>query len=142
MDSWLVADAAHVVHETLDGEAILIHLGSGTYYSLDGAGAEIWGALAAGVERGRLLSLATERYDHDPVELERSLGALLDELTREGLVLETEPPARPPAPPELPAGRVGFTPLALHAYTDMQAFMLVDPIHGVEAAAWADDRTS
>ena len=37
---------AKVVHETIEGEAILIHLDNGYYYSLDGAGARRLGLLA------------------------------------------------------------------------------------------------
>ena len=35
------------MHETMDGETILIHLETGAYYSLDGAGADTWELLAA-----------------------------------------------------------------------------------------------
>lgn len=55
MPGTLIVNAPHVVHETIDGEAILIHLVTGTYYSLDGVGAELWGALAAGVDRDALV---------------------------------------------------------------------------------------
>ncbi|MGO9751515.1 MAG: PqqD family protein [Solirubrobacteraceae bacterium] len=132
----LVVDTSHVVHETIDGEAILIHLGTGTYYSLDGAGAEVWGLLAAGVDVDSLLAAARERYDGDPVELKRGLSSLLEELSREGLLIEGEP--RPAAgPPGLPSGRVPFVVPVLRTYTDMQEFMLVDPLREVDAVAGA-----
>jgi hypothetical protein len=123
----LVVDAAHVVHETIDGEAILIHLGTGTYYSLDGVGAEVWESLAAGVSGELLLEAGRERYDGDPVEVRSGLAGLLEELLREGLLIEGE------SQPELvvralPVGRVPFVAPVLHTYTDMQEFMLVDPV--------------
>jgi len=120
-----VADASHVVHETIDGEAILIHLGTGTYYSLDGVGAEIWGVLAAGAHPDALIAAGLERYEGDPAEVERGLRSLVEELAREGLVIEGEPVT--PAP-GLPSGRVPFTAPVLRSYTDMQDFMLVDPL--------------
>ena len=46
-------NAPHVVHETIDGETILIHLGTGAYYSLEGVGAHVWGLAVAGGEDGR-----------------------------------------------------------------------------------------
>ena len=41
-------DRRRVVHETIDGEAILIHMETGFYYSLEGSGSEIWSGLVAG----------------------------------------------------------------------------------------------
>ena len=42
-------NSPQVVNETIQGEAIVIHLGTGTYYSLQGTGAAIWDARSAGV---------------------------------------------------------------------------------------------
>ncbi len=132
----LTVNSVHVVHETIDGETILIHLGTGTYYNLEGAGAEAWNLLAAGADETRLLEAADERYDGDPEAIRAALSTLVDELVREGLLFEAEA-AVPGEPPKLPPGRVPFTSPVLGIYTDMQEFMLVDPVHQVdEAAGW------
>ena len=130
----LVVDASHVVHETIDGEAILIHLRTGTYYSLDGVGAEVWALLATGTDADALLLAGRERYEGDPVEVERGLSSLLAELLREGLVIEGES-QRAAGSAGLPAGRVPFIVPVLHTYTDMQEFMLVDPLREVDEVA-------
>lgn len=126
----------HVVHETIDGEAILIHLGTGTYYSLDGVAAEAWGLLTAGVSDEELLRFLEARYDAGPGLVEQSVGSLVEELLAEGLIV--------PAGAEVAAaGGLGvergsggaFVAPVLHKYTDMQEFMLVDPIHDVDAEA-------
>ena len=31
-----------VIHETIDGETVIVNLDSGNYYSLDATGADIW----------------------------------------------------------------------------------------------------
>src|SRR5580765_202543 len=41
-------DEARVVSEIIDGEAIIVNLANGYYYSLDPPAAEIWGWLEAG----------------------------------------------------------------------------------------------
>jgi hypothetical protein len=136
----LRVNAPHVVHETIDGEAILIHLVTGTYYSLDGTGAEVWGALSAGADRNVLLAAARERYDGDPVEIEGAVSELAARLLDDGLLIECEP--HPPEGPLFPAGRVQYAAPELHTYTDMQEFMLVDPLHEVdEAAGWPHAKT-
>jgi hypothetical protein len=130
----LVVDAAHVVHETIDGEAILIHLGTGTYYSLDGVGAEVWESLADGVSGEVVLEAGRERYDGDPGEIQRGLAGLIEELFREGLLIEGESRTEVEVP-ALPAGRVPFVAPVLHTYTDMQEFMLVDPLREADEVA-------
>ncbi len=141
MGASLVVNTSHVVHETIDGEAILIHLGTGTYYSLDGVGAEVWGMLAAGADQDAVLAAAAQRYDGDPKEVQRGLSSLVGELLREGLLVQGD--SQPTADsPRLPSGRVPFAVPVLNVYTDMQEFMLVDPLHDVdEAAGWPHAKT-
>ena len=132
----LRVNQSRVVHETIDGETILIHLGTGTYYSLDGVGSEAWELLAAGATRETLLALARDRYLGDGFEIELGLSGLVDRLLEEELLVQTdEPPSDEPG--QLPSGQVEFAVPVLQAYTDMQEFMLVDPLHEVdEVAGW------
>lgn len=134
-------NTSHVVHETIDGETILIHLGSGTYYSLDGVGSEVWVALAAGTNREQLFAAAKERFTGNPDEVEMGLSSLLENLLGEGLLVETKGvPATDSS--AFPPGKVAFMAPVLHIYTDMQEFMLVDPLHDVdEVAGWPHAKT-
>jgi Coenzyme PQQ synthesis protein D (PqqD) len=143
MSTELTINLSQVVHETIDGETILIHMGSGTYYSLDGVGAEVWGLLVAGISGDEILARMRSRYDADQELVERTVGALLDELVGEALLTPGEPDAAPLAQPGDAAGEADggtkpstagpFVAPVLHKYTDMQEFMLVDPLHDVEA---------
>lgn len=129
-------DTSQVVHETIDGETILIHLGTGTYYSIDGAGSEVWRWLAAGITSDALMALARARFAADPREVQSGIESLVADLLREGLLVEG-PPNGPSAPPSPSDKRVPFVMPALQVYTDMQEFMLVDPLHEVdETTGW------
>jgi hypothetical protein len=133
-------DQTHVVHETIDGETILIHLGTGTYYSLEGVGSEVWQLLATGRTLASVLALARDRYLGDPLEIELGLSGLVQELIREELLVENDVGERPDDC-GLPAGQVEFAAPVLQAYTDMQQFMLVDPLHDVdESSGWPHAR--
>ncbi len=126
----------HVVHETIDGETILIHLGTGTYYSLDGVGAEIWGLAIAGVSDSDLATRIETRYEAESGIVAQSVGSLVEELLQEGLLAYAPAGAVSVAQPgeeQRPASE--FVAPVLHKYTDMQEFMLVDPIHDVDAEA-------
>jgi hypothetical protein len=137
----LTINSPHVVHETIDGETILIHLGTGTYYSLDGAGATIWNLLAAGLSEDEVTARLASGGGVDPAAVEQAVGSLAVELLREELL--THPAddiasgsASRVAEIELEIADPFVSPV-LHKYTDMQEFMLVDPIHDVDAdAGW------
>jgi hypothetical protein len=47
-DSHLRANYPGVVSETIEGETIVIHLKTGTYYSLEKTAVEIWQAIEVG----------------------------------------------------------------------------------------------
>jgi hypothetical protein len=123
-----------VVHETIDGETILIHMGTGTYYSVDGAGSDIWNLAAAGHPEERIAAQIAERYGAEPERVAREVTALIAELVGEELLVPAANGAPEKAELRDPAGE-GFSDPVLHKYTDMQEFMLVDPLHDVDPAA-------
>ena len=102
MSATLIVNSPHVVHETIDGETIIIHLGTGTYYSLDGVGADIWALLdheVSGVE-----PLLPRSHATTPSRAGRAQRADADRrAARRGPVVEGFATAdrRPTAAPEL-----------------------------------------
>jgi hypothetical protein len=132
----LALNVPTVVHETIEGETIVIHMGSGTYYSLEDGASELWSLIERGLDRPRLLEYSRERWDGEPNEIEAGVSELLDQLLDEGLVVEIagQNGAASAAVPPTPA-RTPFAPPLLQRFTDMQEFMLVDPLHDVDAAA-------
>lgn len=119
--SWTPTLKAQVVHETIDGETVVIDLASGTYFSLEGSAALAWERFAAGDD----VSAVANRLD--PVDSAAAARGLLDlchELHDMGLFTE-RPPVDSSAGPRL------TTPPVLR-YDDMREHLLVDPIHEVE----------
>jgi Coenzyme PQQ synthesis protein D (PqqD) len=128
-----------VVHETAGGEVVLIHLETGNYYSLRGAGAYVWTLLEAGGDAQVVADAVTNRYDGDPAVIRASVTEILDRLVHEGLAAEDDieharaGAVENGAPPEVARP---FEPPILERYTDMQEYLLVDPIHDVDGGAW------
>jgi hypothetical protein len=135
-------DRSKVVYETIEGEAILIHLETGFYYSLDGSGSEIWDLVADGRTRDEISAGLRRRYDAPPGAVEEAVDSLVGRLLEEGLVVEVEGSGNGSAPSSAGddlgdgGGRTEFVEPVLHRYTDMADFMLVDPIHEVGEAGW------
>jgi hypothetical protein len=127
----------NVIHETIDGETIIIDLASGTYFSLQGSGPRIWEALVAGEPVPSIVGRFAAAGDADAVE--SAVAAFLEQLEQEGLV--ARPAAAPAALVErtsVPSNGDGanFAPPVLEKYTDMQDIILPDPVHQVDARGW------
>ena len=129
-----------VVHETVDGEVILIALQTGCYYSLEGSGAEVWAGLLEGRRPTEVASELEERYTAEPGAIRDAVLELVDRLVRERLVVPQDDNggARGPGDARAPAAfdAPPFAPPVFHKFTDMQDFLLVDPIHDVDDAGW------
>jgi Coenzyme PQQ synthesis protein D (PqqD) len=127
--------SADIMHETIDGEVVVINLDLGFYYSIDGTGASIWGQLEQGRSLDGLASMAARNFDGDPAQMRTAIEAFLSRLLEEGLVTLTtgaEPPLDGDSAPE----RTPWADPSLLKYTDMEQLLLLDPIHEVEDTGW------
>jgi hypothetical protein len=117
-----------VVDESVDGEVLIVHLGTGTYYSSRGAGDSAWQLLASG---------RTASESAGPLGLaEAEVQEFLDQLVSEGLLRPRTAEAA-----HLAEFRPVSGPLLLEKYTDMQELLLLDPIHDVdEEEGWPTAR--
>lgn len=141
-DSFRV-NGPQVIHESIDGEVIVIDLGTGSYYSLKGSGAEVWDVLdrhGVATEDHLVNALAT-RFDCSRQELATGVGSLLKELRDEGLVVEAEAANASVSPVQAASGsKAPFEPPRLEKFTDMQDLVLLDPVHEVDATGWPQRR--
>lgn len=108
-----------VVDESVDGEVLIVHLGTGTYFSARGAGDAAWQMLAS----GRTAAECTVPLG----QTEEGLQDFLSQLVAEGLLRPRTGGAGP-----LPELQPVAGPLLLEKYTDMQELLLLDPIHDVD----------
>jgi hypothetical protein len=130
-------DPRRVVHETIDGETIIIQLETGTYYSLGGSAADIWELVAKGLSIDEVVDQLGHTYEESSDRLAEATADLVRELVQEDLVQDADGDAVAPLPAVNGNGdRPAFQPPTLQKYTDMQYFLLLDPIHEVEDAGW------
>ena len=132
-----------VIHEVFEDEVVIINLDSGSYYSVDKVGAEIWRLIEGGATVGKVVELTTQRYESNEVNIENVINQFLEELQREDLIIHNEEiEVVTPKGPEIKveaqqtAKRPDFEKPILHKYTDMQELLLLDPIHGVDETGW------
>ncbi len=135
-----------VVHDTMDGEVILIHMDSGNYYSIDPVGADIWDLIKSGRTMQQIIDNFYLRYEGGAEEVSNNLVTFIEQLIKEELVIadtiigltEDESPAGDAVLQE----KIPFTAPKLEIYSDMQDLLLLDPIHEVDAQGWPNAEKS
>jgi hypothetical protein len=134
-----VINAPQVIGEVIDGEAIIVNLENGYYYSLDKVGGDIWLCIERKAALPAIVEAVAGRYRADPSTVEADVGRLVDELIKEGLVtLDT---VNHDEAVSIELGEAGESPVAyttpaLQKYVDMQDLLLLDPIHEVDELGW------
>jgi len=129
----------NIVSDVIDDEAVIVNLENGTYYSLSAPGAEIWEALRGGATVAEVHQLLTARYEGDAGDITAALGDLVGEMEREGiLVAEDQPVGATTGAVDhaARADRPSFQRPVLHRYSDMEAILMLDPIHEVDETGW------
>lgn len=124
-----------VVSETIDGEAVVINLERGVYFSIRGTGLAIWTDVIAGMAFDDVARRLAETYGSAGPGVASDARRFLERLVEEGLIrARSAAGARAPAAAAIPAG--AYEPPTLEKYTDMEALLLLDPIHDVDEAGW------
>ena len=130
-----------VTHETIDGEAVIINLDSGNYYSLVDVGSFVWGLIEKGASQSDVRNVVLQSYQGNDSDVDRGVEELLAQLQQENLIVPVDGTGTLDlAQLELPSNngheKPSFNPPLLHKYSDMQELLLLDPIHDVDDAGW------
>ena len=138
-------NSPHVVAETLDGEATIVDLESGTYYALNESGSLIWDELTRGTEPATVAQSFASTYRLEPDEASRIVDELTSQLTDQNLIVLAGEDSTNGSSPSVPAPTSGngggtYLPPKLSTYTDMQELLLLDPIHEVDESGWPSRR--
>lgn len=128
-----------IVHETIDGETVILNLEKGNYYSLVGIGADIWGFMENDATMGSVIEKISNNYQGERGDIDIAINKFVSELMQEGLVIldndnnpENEESSRVQVQTGLKENKPTFEAPKLNKYTDMQDLLLLDPIHEVD----------
>lgn len=79
-----------VIERMIEGEAVLLDLKSGVYYSLNETGTIVWCLLAGQVSTGELVQSIAEKYESGVEQIENAVMELMLELESQKLVSRVE----------------------------------------------------
>jgi hypothetical protein len=135
-ESFVKVNAPAVVAEVIDGEAVIMNLATGHYFSTQNVGSFIWRGVERGASRPAIVAAVSAHYGIDPDTASAAVGSFLDELIRKDLVIETPDGAVTIDDISGAPERQPFEAPVLNTYTDMEELLLLDPIHDVDQAGW------
>lgn len=133
---------AEVAAKVMDGEAIIINLTNGMYYSMDQVGGLLWTLIERGQNISEMVDAVVDAYDVDAERVRPDLERLLAELLEEQLVVDTAdfPPDNSPLP--VPTTRLPYLPPELNKYSDMGDLLALDPpMPALQEFPWQQPRT-
>ena len=132
-----------VTHETIDGEAVIINLDSGNYYSLVDVGSVVWGLVEKGASASEINTQILQAYEGNATDIDQGVQELLAELQDENLIVPVDGAEavevaefNDVSPSNNGHQKPLFNSPMLHKYSDMQELLLLDPIHDVDEAGW------
>jgi hypothetical protein len=127
------------VDESVDGEALIMDMVTGTYYTCLGPATIAWDALKRGVEPGDVASMIATMYEADVAAVEGDVDAFVAELVQEEMLVvqEAAPAGGPVEPPPAPGGP--YEPMRIERYTDLADLILLDPVQDVSGVGWPQE---
>ncbi|MGH7469802.1 MAG: PqqD family protein [Longimicrobiales bacterium] len=81
-----VVATTHQVSCTVHGEAVILQMKDGVYYSLDAVGARVWSRLQQPASVNELCQLIVSEYEVDLERCEQDLLSLLQDLEQASLI--------------------------------------------------------
>ena len=129
-----------VVSEIIDGEAVIMNLKSGDYYSTEGVGSLLWHGIERGQTYPQLLELVKTAFPAVPEDLVAAIDPFIDDLITHELIRETPTESAGTPSDGLDLTQVNFTgefqTPVLNVYPDMKDLLVLDPIHDVDEVGW------
>lgn len=129
-----------VAAKVIDGEAIIINLANGIYYSLDSVGGRIWELLEGGRSLVEVADVIAGSYDvardKAMTDVERLTGEVLDEKLMQ---ITTDGPVQANTEVDGPSQMLPYEAPSLKIYRDMGDLLALDPpTPGLDNIAWKD----
>ena len=140
-DSRLRANDAECAAKVLDGEAVIINLLNGTYYSLDKAGAVVWELAAGGGTITEIVDGVTAQYDVDASRARQDVERLIAELVAERLLVPADGTSAAAPVTASANGRLPYEQPMLTTYRDMADLLALDPpMPRLEDIVWEEPK--
>ena len=138
----------NVATKIMDGEAIIINLASGVYYSMEHVGATIWNLIQTGHSLEECVDAVSKQFNVSRENVQTDTEKLIEELIEEELITTSSNPVASTASNEpVHSTETDYESPRLNIYRDMGDLLALDPpTPGLQISPWgnpeADENTS
>jgi len=126
LEDMLKPNDTHVAAKVFDGEAIIMNLTTGMYFSADKVGASVWELIEKGGSVNSITDWLTKRYDVDTDRVREDLERLTKQMLDEGLIVVSEGVTFAPSHSG-ERTRLPYESPTLNRYDDMAELLALDP---------------
>jgi hypothetical protein len=123
----ITANEKQVAAKVMDGEAILINLSTGAYYSIGSTGGFVWSLVERRLAINDIVRAVAESYDVGLDQAQADVLRLSEELRAEGLILVSSGDVATGIAPPAAGERLPYQAPALEKFTDMAEMFALDP---------------
>ena len=137
-DKYFEPNMRDVNAEIIDGEAIIINVATGVYYSLEHSGAYVWELLTSGHSLQQTVQAIVGRYPDSAASAQQDLDGLVKLLLEENLVSEkNDSPSTNANGISSESSSEGYQKPELNIYRDMGDLLALDPpTPGLTITSW------
>lgn len=136
-----------IVHQTIDGEVIIINFENGIYYSLNATGTNIWSCTERNDTIAEIVKEIMNKYEGNQEVIEKDINQFIIDLEKEELIVlnkenENKNSQESKEKSETSKEKPKYEKPELIKYTDMKEMLLLDPIHEVDETGWPASKTA
>lgn len=143
MQTQIKINTPHVVHDTLEGETILINLKNGNYYSFDKIGALIWEIIDKKGDLNKFVEIISVLFKENREKTESCIDNFISNLLGENLLVtdNDDTPGVSSISAEdmekMVRDRISaYEVPVVNRYSDMKDMLMLDPIHDIDEKGW------
>lgn len=125
--SRLRPNTGDVAAKVIDGEAIIMNLSNGLYFSMDEVGSALWQMVEAGYSLKEMSDALSDRFDVPADGAEADVLRIAEQLLEEGLVIVSEDAEEPTGSVDGGEAKGAYAPPTLTRYDDMADLLALDP---------------
>ena len=129
--SFVQVSMPRVIHDTVDGETLIVDTVSGAYFNLVGSSAILWQQLVACGDVAAVTEQMVATYSGDEEEIRLAVDAFVTTLVEEFILERVAAVAGELPPPAVKMGTPFVAPV-IQKHSDMIDLLLLDPIHEVD----------
>jgi hypothetical protein len=135
------------VHETIEGETIVMNLKNGYYYSFDGIGPAVWELIINGFELENMVDFISDLYSSTNLAFREEIISFIEELKSHEIIFEKEEAGTDENHKNIEDlkqlkvfSEITVKKPLFQRYTDMRDVLLLDPIHDVDEKGWPEPK--